>query len=159
MRPPFMSRGERRVDLLLLCWAGFLTPLCFAQDADAPDVRSALESAAAALEKGDAATALGALGSVEIAEPSNPWLWFYKGRAHALRGYPHEAIAAFDRALDTLASLGNPDPPLAERIRADRRIVRRQVTSRSLLLGLAYDSNVTFRGGGTTGLFAPLRSR
>ena len=32
-------------------------------------------------------------------------------------------------------------------------MVRRKVTHHSVLLGLAYDSNVTFRGGGVTGLF------
>lgn len=153
MRPPLTSRGLRPVNLVLLCWAGSVAPFCSAQNGDAPDIRTALESAAASLETGDATAALEALKSVETVEPNNPWLWFYKGRAHALRGYPHEAIAAFDRALDALASLGNPDPPLTERIRADRRMVRRKVTHQSVLLGLAYDSNVTFRGGGATGLF------
>lgn len=114
-------------------------------------VRNALESAAAALETGDDTGTLQALLPVDAVEPSNPWLWFYRGRAHNMRGYPHEAIAAFDRALNTLAVLGDPDPEFAARVRSDRRRVRRQVVNVSLQLGLAYDTNVTFRGGGTTG--------
>ena len=148
-----VPNGPRFLAALLLFPVALQPANCPAQQLDDSVVRDALEAAAAAMLAGKPAKALAALESVDAIEPQNPWLWFYRGSARALEGYPHKAIDAFDRTLDALATLGDPDPPFAARIRADRQAVRRQVTHVSVQLGLAYDSNVTFGGGGNTGLF------
>lgn len=120
------------------------------QSEDEATVQAALESASALLQQGQPAQAIDALGSIEALEPDNPWLWYYRGKANQDLGNLYETLEAYDHAMDTLAGLGNPDPKLAERLRRDRAAVRRRLFRVSLQLGLAYDSNVTFRGAGTS---------
>jgi tetratricopeptide (TPR) repeat protein len=114
-------------------------------------VRAALESAATGLAEGRAADALSALGEARRLEPDNPWIGFYTGSAHLQLGNYHAALKAFDRALDTLSELGDPDPQLTEAIRLRRHAARRNVFGFTLRSGFAYDSNVTYGGSGTTG--------
>ena len=119
--------------------------------ADPFSVREALESAARSLARSEPRAALDALAPVTRAEPDNPWMWFYTGSAHLALREPYPAMESFDRALDVLASLGDPDPALAETIRRHRRTARRQVFHIAARTGVAYDSNVTFLGGGVSG--------
>ena len=119
--------------------------------ADPFSVREALESAARSLARSEPRAALDALAPVTRAEPDNPWMWFYTGSAHLALREPYPAMESFDRALDVLASLGDPDPALAETIRRHRRTARRQVFHVAARTGVAYDSNVTFLGGGVSG--------
>ena len=90
--------------------------------------------------------ALRALGPVEQFEPNNPWLWFYRGLAEGSLGNTHTALKALDRAERILTELGDPEPELAEAIETQRRQLRKRVFSLSAQFGLAYDTNVTFRG-------------
>jgi tetratricopeptide (TPR) repeat protein len=132
-----------------------LSAIVCAQEAPAEPVspvQAALESAAVLLQSGHPRAALEALEPVEEAEPDNPWLDFYKGSAQLQLGAPYAALEAYDRALKRLAELGDPDPELAERIRTHRHRARRQVFGISLQTGLAYDTNVTYLGGGSTAL-------
>lgn len=116
-------------------------------------VRQALSDANAALDQGQGAHALESLRTIEALEPDNPWAWYFRGNAHRLLGSPYAAMEAYDRALDELAATGNPEPELFERIKSQRNTARRQVFNLSLQAGLAYDSNVTFSGDGTTADF------
>ena len=139
------------LDALIVIIMMSTVSVSFGQTQDETKIRDALESAASLLRQGDAADALSVLSPLDSLEPGNPWLWYYRGQARGRLGEPYKAMEAYDRALDELASLGHPDPPLAERIRKNRRDARRQVYNLSFQIGFAYDSNVTFRGGGTTG--------
>ena len=123
------------------------------QTTDAVDVRSALDAAANQMNLGDPDRALAELGKVEAVEPRNPWLHYLRGLAHHQLGEPYQAMESFDRAAEELLALGSPDAELSSAIEAAREKSRRQVFSLSLRLGLFYDSNVTFSGGGTTGEF------
>jgi len=90
--------------------------------------------------------ALRVLGPVEQLEPNNPWLWFYRGLAEGSLGNIHTALEVLDRAERILTELGDPEPVLAEAIETQRRRLRKRVFSLSARFGLAYDTNVTFRG-------------
>ncbi len=109
-------------------------------------VRVALETAAAQLAAGQAAAALASLEKVQASEPDNPWLWFYRGSAQYQLGEPYRAIEAFDRALQILQELGDPDPDLAAKLRQSRHLTRRQILHLSLTTGLVYDTNVSYLG-------------
>jgi hypothetical protein len=113
-------------------------------------VEQAFDEAAKSLQQGRHGEALGALQAIEAVEPKNPWLWYFRGTTHRSLGDPYKAMEAYDRALDELAAAGNPDPQLVERILWERRAARRQVFSLSAQIGLAYDSNVSFTGDGST---------
>ncbi len=152
------SAARRVMYLFLVCVA---SGAVYAQPASATDVGeneavtdtvAALESAAQWLHVGRPRQALDALKPVEAAEPDNPWMWFYRGTAHAQLQDPYEAMECYDHALDVLVSLGDPDPELAARIREQRRQARRQVFSMSLSLGHAYDTNVTYLGDNIVGV-------
>ena len=121
-----------------------------AQDTHSASVQDALEQAAAFLQDERPHDALSALEVVERLEPQNPWAGYFRGIAHLKLGEMHAALEQYDRALQELASLGDPDPQLDERIRKDRRRVRRRIFDISVRAGLAFDSNVTFRGGGVS---------
>ncbi|MFQ5489201.1 MAG: hypothetical protein ACE5GE_00655 [Phycisphaerae bacterium] len=121
-----------------------------AQDQPSHDVRAALEFAATLLAADMPEKALRTLNEVQRREPNNPWLGFYRGTAHVQLGAPYAAMESFDRSLEILASLGDPDPELAERIGRLRSQARRQVFGVSFSLGLAYDTNVTFLGDAGT---------
>lgn len=111
-------------------------------------IRTALDTAADFLLKDRPRAALEALEPVELLECGNPWLWFCRGLAHDELGNVHTALACFDRARDILLALGDPDPKLSAEIRRQRRQTHRRVLNFSAQIGLAYDTNVTFRGGG-----------
>lgn len=119
-----------------------------AEDASPVTVEASLARAAGLLSEQNPGAALQTLLAVERAEPENPWLWFLRGRAHLQLEEPYLAMESFDRALDSIAKAQSPDEALAERIRAERRLARRQVHSLSLRAGFAYDSNATYTGGG-----------
>lgn len=121
-------------------------------DAEPPSTVAALEAAAEWLHLGRPRQALAALQPVEVAEPDNPWMWFYRGTAHAQLSDPYEAMECYDHALDVLMSLDDPDPELAAKIREQRRRARRQVFTISLSVGHAYDTNVTYLGEGVVGI-------
>lgn len=121
-----------------------------ADDTPAPSVETSLQRAAELLAEGKPDAALQTLTNVERTEPKNPWLWFLRGRAHHKLGEPYLAMESFDRALDELASSTAPDEALSDQIRAERRAARREVHSLSLRAGFAYDSNVTYTGGGVS---------
>ena len=131
--------------LTILAWA--TTP---PQPASA--VRSRLDAAAVFLRMGQPAEALGALEQARRDEPDNPWIDFYQGQAEQQLGHPYRAIDAYDRAVKTLDDLNHPDPQLERTIHARRRIARRQIFSFTQQIGLAYDTNVTFLGGGASDL-------
>gem|GEM_PF-1953260 len=133
------------------------TPAVWAGDDPQPSVPASLQRAAELLADGKPDAALQTLEPVERTEPKNPWLWFLRGRAHQHLDEPYLAMENFDRALDELASAPTPDEALADRVRAERRTARRTVHSLSLRAGFAYDSNVTFRGGGVSELISGQR--
>ncbi len=116
-------------------------------DIEGGPVQTALESAAAQIEQGKARTALKTLQPVERLEPDNPWLAFYRGLARLQLGDAYTAMEQFDRALDRLAELGDPEPDLAEAARRYRLVARRQVLTASYRAGFAYDTNVSYLGG------------
>lgn len=132
--------------------ADFISPANIAPSAgkDPPTNAEALfQKAVQELREGrpdEALSTLQPLGEIEQ-ERENPFLWYLRGAAHHQRNEPHEAMDAFDRALDSLARLGEPDSALARQIRIDRLAARRKVFVASLQVGTAFDSNVTFRGG------------
>ena len=131
--------------------AGGIRPVT-AADAPATDERTvagALNEAAEWLLVSRPRAALTALAFVETTEPDNPWMWFYRGTAHLQLRDPHEAMRCYDRALDVLGELGEPDPALTEKIRLHRVRARRQVFSATAQIGLAYDTNVTYLGNET----------
>ncbi|MCZ6772110.1 MAG: hypothetical protein O7G83_09020 [Proteobacteria bacterium] len=111
-----------------------------------------LEAAGKALHEGRPSEALRTLQKVDELEPDNPWLWFYRGLAHHRLEDYHRAVACFDK---TLAILKGLDDPYSRQLAASaidfQRRARRKILSLSLETGLAYDSNVTFLGGGTAG--------
>lgn len=111
-------------------------------------VRTALDRASEALtaEPPRPREALRALELVEQFEPDNPWLWFYRGLAEGSLGNILTALEALDRAERILTELGDPEPELAEAIETQRRQLRKRVFSLSAQFGLAYDTNVTYRG-------------
>lgn len=113
---------------------------------DATSVQTALESAAVQLNAGKAREALETLRPVERLEPDNPWLTFYRGMAHLQLGNAYVAMEHFDRALDRLAALGDPEPDLADSARRYRLIARRQTFTASYRAGFAYDTNVSYLG-------------
>ncbi len=90
--------------------------------------------------------ALRVLGPVEQLEPNNPWLWFYRGLAEGSLGNTHAALEALDRADRILIELGDPEPELAEVIETQQRRLRKRLFSLSVQFGLAYDTNVAYRG-------------
>lgn len=119
-----------------------------AQDTQPSPVQTSLETAAIHLRDGRLEPAAAELDRVAEAEPDNPWLWYYRGIWHYKNGSPHEAGRCYARAAEILGELGNPDPPLAEKIRSARAKARRQVFNLSVQTGLAYDTNVTYGGAG-----------
>jgi hypothetical protein len=133
--------------LMGLC--SILAPSIRADDIDA--TRQALEAAAIHVRMGQFDEALTRLDEVESAEPDNPWMHYYRGGALAGRGDFYEALHAFDQALASLDALGD-DPELRQLIRTDRANARRNVFNASLTMGLAYDTNVSFLGGGSSDL-------
>jgi len=135
--------------LLLIAWLGPFV-VC-ARSNDSHGVGSTLESAGALLLEGKPRAALDALQPIERFEPRNPWLWFYRGLAHSRLGNAYPAMESFDRALDILAKLGDPDPQLTEAARKHRRLARQQVLNLNCQIGLAYDTNVSFLGDTATG--------
>lgn len=126
--------------------------VAYAEDGAEETVRKALESAASLLAAGSPEAAIEALQPVERLEPDNPWMWFYRGAAHHQLGAPYKAIECYDHALQVLQGLGDPDPVLAARIRDQRNRARREVFTISTHTGLAYNTNVTFLGGGSEAL-------
>ena len=102
------------------------------------------------LYQGRSQEAMTVLERVERQEPDNPWLWYYRGTAHLQLSSPYKAMECYDRAADILASLGDPDPDLADRIRRQRAQARRHVFGLSGHVGLAYDTNVSFLGDAGT---------
>ena len=98
------------------------------------------------INAGRARQALATLESVERLEPDNPWLALYRGLAHLQLGDPYLAMAQFDRGIEALAALGNPEPDLADTMRQYRRVARRQVLTFSYRVGLGYDTNVSYLG-------------
>jgi len=116
----------------------------------AQKIQQALRDASEAIQHGQGDEALDDLGAVDAIEPNNPWAWYFRGQAHRLLGDPYRAMEAYDSALDELATLGNPEPELFERIKAERHAARRRVFNLSLQTGVAYDSNVSFSGTGAT---------
>ena len=133
-----------------------LSTVVVSADEGAEAVRDALDRAAVLLSSGKADAALDALEAVERREPGNPWLWFYRGHARLQLDEPYLAMEDLDRAAEILHGLGNPERELSRRIAEVRATARRQVFSLSLTTGLAFDTNVTFLGGGasTLGLIA-----
>ena len=128
------------------------TPVVCAQSPDDQAAQSALDRAAAMLQSDHPRSALDALVPVEALEPLNPWLWYYRGLAHTRLRNAYVAIGCFDRALDRLAELGDPDPDLASSARHCRHRARQQILRVSARAGLAYDTNVSFLGDVATGL-------
>jgi len=138
-------------------WLGLVillirAPAASAQAADGQVVQSALDQAAAMLQSDRARAALTALAPAETLEPLNPWLWYYRGLAHMHLRNAYVAIECFDRVLDRLAELGDPDPDLASSARHCRRRARQKVLRVTARAGLAYDTNVSFLGDVAAGL-------
>lgn len=128
--------------------------------ADDNPVRAALESAAADISAGRARQALAALEPAERLEPDNPWLAFYRGLAHLQLGNAYLAMEQFDRGIEALAALGNPEPDLADAMGRYRQVARRQTLTFSYRMGLAYDTNVSYLGSNValgTGLISGRR--
>ncbi len=121
-----------------------------AEPSEPPEVQLLLDRAGLFLQEGRVPEVLRILESVETAEPDNPWLWYYRGKAYAMIGEPYRAMEAFDQALSGLLALEPSDPELVEKIRWERRAARRQVFNLSLQAGLAYDTNVTYEGTGVS---------
>jgi tetratricopeptide (TPR) repeat protein len=139
--------------LATFCLAGTgAEPLRADTDAQSGSTVTALESAAEWLHLGRPREALEALKPVEAVEPDNPWMWFYRGTAHAQLSDPYEAMECYDHALDVLVSLNDPDPELAAKIREQRQRARRQVFTMSISVGYAYDTNVPYLGQGIVGV-------
>ena len=113
---------------------------------DEETVPAALERAGEALLDRRSRLALRALEPVERLEPDNPWLWFYRGWAHEQLGNAHAALRAYDRARDIMIDVGASDQALAELLEEHRRRTQRRVFSFSAVIGLAYDTNVTYGG-------------
>lgn len=133
--------------------AGILLSDAFVSRAQNPgdeSVATALEKAANFLAAGRPRDALDALQPVARRESDNPWMWFYRGTACVQLGNPYKAMKHYDRALDVLAALGNPDPELVAKVRLHRLRARQQVFRISFQPGLAFDTNVTYLGKGTT---------
>ncbi len=130
---------------------GVVTVAARADDVNA--TLQALEAAAIHVRLGQFDEALARLDEVEAAEPDNPWMHYYRGCALTGRGDFYDALHAFDQAHASLDLLGD-DPELRQLIRTDRARARRNVFNASLTMGLAYDSNVSFLGGGSSDLGA-----
>jgi len=145
-----------RTDLIALLIVPALWHPVMGQEEDPPDVRRALENAAVELSVGRPEAALRALNLVESAEPSNPWLAFYRGAARLQLDEPYRAMAELDRAWRFAHAAPKIDATLLARIKRLRRDARRRVLQVSLRLGVAHDSNVAFIGQGalTRGLVA-----
>ncbi len=111
----------------------------------------ALEAAAIHVRLGQFDEALARLDEVASVEPDNPWMHYYRGGALTGRGDFYDALAAFDAGLAALDALGD-DLELRQMIRTDRAKARRNVFNASLTMGLAYDTNVSFLGGGSSDL-------
>lgn len=144
-----LSKCSASVSVMAIVMASVVSN-AYSQDQDDVAVRDALESAAALLQQGQAPEALNSLSAIDAIEPDNPWLWYYRGQATRLAGNLYQSLEAFDRALDELSRLGDPDPALADRLRRERRGVSQRLFKASFQMGLAYDSNVTFRGADTS---------
>ncbi|NOX58938.1 MAG: hypothetical protein GXP29_08790 [Planctomycetes bacterium] len=113
--------------------------------------RQALEAAAVHVRLGQFDEALVRLAEVEQVEPDNPWMWYYRGSAFTGRGDHYEALRAFDQASSVLSDLGG-DEELSGLILSARTKTRRNVFNFSVSMGLGYDSNVSFLGGGSSDL-------
>lgn len=113
----------------------------------------ALEAAAIHVRMGQFEEALARLSEVEAAEPDNPWMHYYRACAQTGCGDFYDALRSFDQAHAALDTLGD-DPELRQLIRSDRARARRNVFNASLTMGLGYDTNVSFLGGGTSDLGA-----
>lgn len=115
-------------------------------------VQQRLDAAAVALRMGQPRDALGALKQARDVEPDNPWIAFFFGEAHQQLGEPYRALDEYDRALKILDDLDHPDDDLERTVQKRRQTARRQVFSVDVQMGLAYDTNVTFLGGGASDL-------
>lgn len=111
-----------------------------------------LDAAAVLIRMGQPTEALASLEKARKLEPQNPWVAFYEGEAQLLLGEPYRAMAAYDLALQILGELGHPDEALEQTAQRQRQVARRQVFGFTHQIGLAYDTNVTFLGGGTSDL-------
>ncbi len=143
MRTPFVMTMRLLGALLLV--HGLATSAA-AEAPSAPGVREALDRAGELLQAAKPREALAALRPARELEPDNPWLWFYHGLASARLGNYYDALESYDRALDRLAELGDPDPDLRALLRRNRRRARREVLRFEARIGFAYDTNVSYLG-------------
>jgi len=121
-------------------------------DDNTESVQSHLDAAVVALRMGQPRDALDLLDQVRDVEPDNPWIAFFSGEAFQQLGEPYRALDEYDRALAILNDLDHPDDDLERTVQKRRQAARRQVFTVDVQMGLAYDTNVTFLGGGTSDL-------
>ncbi|MCP4250125.1 MAG: hypothetical protein GY778_24040 [bacterium] len=80
---PLFSLAHRVAAKIFVVSAMLGPTLCLAQGGPGGfAVQAALEDAARSLSESKPDQALTVLTPVEQVEPDNPWLWFYRGRAH-----------------------------------------------------------------------------
>ncbi len=121
------------------------------------------DEAAGLIQEGKIEEALTKLDSVPLTQTTQPFLSYFRGVAYLELGQPRKALRYFEEGLEALAAMTRiQDPSVVpsdwdelRRLLADAHEQALHELSNfglSLRMGLAYDSNVTFRGGGPTGV-------